>query len=136
MPQQIHITRKLDLNKSAIVKGLRFSSKTLNYAVTTTDSGMTFIAANTNSIAVAHFTLPPANTVNGHFWSFCAGAATKFQVVGDANIFVDIFGATEKAVNFGLGEIGGGCTVACDGSKYYMTSLVSQTNASTIVFRG
>jgi len=128
MPQQEKITRRLDYDKRAEIKGVRILQKTANYSVDQyVDSG-SYIAANNSSQRI-YFNLPPVNAVNGHYWNFFARNTGRFQVVGDTNAIVDDFGVSKKAINFGVGIEGEGCRIICDGVKYFVVGL-SQTNAT------
>ena len=122
MPQQEKITRKLDLDKRAQIRGVRILAKTANYSVSSdVDSGSYIIADNSSKLIF--FNLPAVNAVNGHYWDFVAVNSGKFQVVGDTNAIVDDYGVTQKAINFGHGKEGEGCRMVSDGVKYYVVGV-------------
>lgn len=122
MPQQEKITRKLDLDKRAEIRGVRILNKTANYSVDRyVDSG-SYIGAN-NSSQIIYLNLPPVNAVNGHYWNLFAMNSGKFQVVGDTNAIVDDYGVARQAINFGNGKEGEGCRIVSDGTKYWVVGL-------------
>ena len=123
MPQNEKITRKLDFDKRAQIKGVRILNKTANYSVDEfLDSG-SYIFAN-NSSQIIYFTLPAVAVSNGHYWNFMASNTGKFQIVGATNAIVTDYGVTQKALNFGNGAEGDGCQMICDGTKYYALGLL------------
>lgn len=122
MPQSEKITRRLDLDKRAEIKGVRILAKAVNYDVDRyVDSG-SYLGAN-NSSQVVYFNLPPVNAVNGYYWNFFAMNSGKFQIVGDTNVVVSDYGVVQKAVNFGHGREGEGARIISDGTKYYVVGV-------------
>ena len=119
MPQNEKITRKLDFDKRAEIRGVRILDKTANYSVSQFGDSGSYLKAN-NSSQIIYFNLPPVSEVNGHYWNFFAANSSKFQVVGDTNAIVDDFGVVQKAINFGNSKEGEGCRIISDGVKYFV----------------
>ena len=124
---ELSVTNAVNLGYTGTIHRPRVAIKTANYSVALADSGGYLVANNSGQII--YFNLPAVNTCNGRVWSFFTANTGKFHIVGDTNVIVDDFGAVQKAINFGRGAEGEGCTIVATGVKYYTAGLM-QSNAT------
>ena len=124
---ELSVTNAVNLGYTGTIIQPRVSFKTANYSVVLADSGG-FVVAN-NSSQIIYFNLPAVNTCNGRVWRFFTANTGKFHIVGDTNAIVDDFGTVQKAINFGRGAEGEGCTIVATETKYYTAGLM-QSNAT------
>lgn len=82
MPQREKITKKLDLNNTAEIAGLRVVPATLNVAPPNNASGSTYIISNTNGRMYVF--LPPVNGFKGRILNFIVANVVNCEFQSDA----------------------------------------------------
>ena len=129
MPQQLKVTRKLNLDKRARIVGFKIVPKAANYSIDgANDGGVIFKAAHVNAAHKLYFFLPTAAACNGNYFDFLNTSGAMYVGTfegGNPNSLIGRGNLSANYVSYALAgtNIGGACRILSDGVNYYHQHL-------------